>query len=258
MSRSVLAASATPPLVRDPSRLAALRRAALLDTPAEESFDRLTRLAARLLSAPVALVSLVDADRQFFKSCVGLPEPWATVRETPLSHSFCQHAVATRAPLLIEDAREHPLVRENAAIRDLGVIAYLGVPLITPEGYELGSFCVIDTRPRQWTEEELHTVKDLAASVLAEIELRVTVGELRRANAELRAADARYAEVTRGRKSWLRDGARLQRIESLARQASSRVASGSATLVDIAFDPRDVLWLVGKLSRLRTRPPAGR
>jgi PAS domain S-box-containing protein len=82
---------AAPAPVQDPARLKALRDACLLDTPAEESFDRLTRLASTILHAPVALVSLVDEDRQFFKSCVGLPEPWASRRETPLSHSFCQH-----------------------------------------------------------------------------------------------------------------------------------------------------------------------
>ena len=118
--------------VRDVARLAALWRLALLDTPAEEAFDRLTRLTTRLLDVPVALVSLVDADRQFFKSGLGLPEPWASRRETPLSYSFCQHAVARRRPLAIADARVDPLVQDSPAIAELGVIAYLGVPLITP------------------------------------------------------------------------------------------------------------------------------
>ena len=89
----------------EPGRLAALQAAALLDSPPDESFDRLTRLAAKLVNAPVALVSAVDTERQFFKSCLGLPEPWATRRETPLSHSFCQHVVAAREPVLVSDAR---------------------------------------------------------------------------------------------------------------------------------------------------------
>jgi GAF domain-containing protein len=92
-------------------RLDALRSTGLLDSPAEEAFDRLTRLAARLLRVPVALVSLVDEDRQFFKSCFGLPEPLATQRETPLSHSFCQHVVNLEDLLVAGDAREHPLLR---------------------------------------------------------------------------------------------------------------------------------------------------
>ena len=121
-------------LIRNPDRLDTLRALELLDTPAEESFDRLARLAARLLHTPVALVSLVDADRQFFKSCFGLPEPWASWRETPLSHSFCQHVVASNEPLVISDARIHPHLSTNLAIRDLGVIAYLGIPLTLPNG----------------------------------------------------------------------------------------------------------------------------
>ena len=97
-------------LIRNPDRLDALRALGLLDTPAEEAFDRLARLAARLLHTPVALVSLVDENRQFFKSCFGLPEPWASWRETPLSHSFCQHVVTSNEPLVISDARIHPPV----------------------------------------------------------------------------------------------------------------------------------------------------
>lgn len=159
-------------LVQDPQRLAALHHTTLLDSPAEAAFDRLTRLATTLLQVPIALVSLVDAHRQFFKSCVGLPEPWATQRETPLSHSFCQHVVASSVPLLIPDAREHPLVRDSLAIADLGVVAYLGVPLTTSTGDTLGSFCVIDTQPRAWTAAELAIVQELAASAVTEIELR--------------------------------------------------------------------------------------
>jgi GAF domain-containing protein len=153
-------------------RLAALHHSSLLDSPAEESFDRLARLAAKVVDAPVALVSAVDQDRQFFKSCLGLPEPWATDRETPLSHSFCQHTVAAREPVVIADARKDDRVRDNLAIRDMGVIAYLGVPLITREGHALGTLCVIDHQPRIWTGEELNLVRDVAAAVVTEITLR--------------------------------------------------------------------------------------
>ena len=161
--------------VRDGARLSALREAAVLDTPAEDRFDRLTRLAARLLGIPVALVSLVDEDRQFFKSCMGLPEPWASARETPLSHSFCRHVVDLAEPLVIEDAREHPLVRDNLAIRDLGVIAYAGVPLATADGHVLGSLCAIGHEPRAWTDGDIQTLRDLAGAVMTEIELEAQV-----------------------------------------------------------------------------------
>jgi GAF domain-containing protein len=156
----------------EPGRLAALYHANLLDSPPEAQFDRLARLAARVVNAPVALVSAVDRDRQFFKSCLGLPEPWATRRETPLSHSFCQHVVAAREPMMISDAREDERLRDNLAIRDLGVIAYLGVPLITREGHAIGTLCVIDHEPRIWTSDEVSLVQDVAGAVLTELALR--------------------------------------------------------------------------------------
>jgi hypothetical protein len=166
----------------EPGRLAALRSAALLDSPPDESFDRLTRLAAKLVNAPVALVSAVDRDRQFFKSCLGLPEPWATRRQTPLSHSFCQHVVAAREPVIVSDARRDERLLDNLAIRDLGVIAYLGVPLITRAGHAVGTLCVIDHEPRIWTTEEVSLVKDVAAAVVTEITLR---GDQRSAEARV-------------------------------------------------------------------------
>lgn len=88
-------------VLNDPKRLEVLAATALLESPPEESFDRLTRLASDILDAPVALVSLVDNEHQFFKSQVGLPDPWAAQRATPLSHSFCQHVVASATPLIV-------------------------------------------------------------------------------------------------------------------------------------------------------------
>ena len=141
------------------------------------SFDRLARLASHVLHAPVALVSLVDRDRQFFKSCIGMPEPWASERGSPLSHSFCQHAVATREPLIVTDSREHPVLRDNLAIRDMGVIAYAGIPLIDGDGYALGTLCVIDSQPRHWTSHQIQLLSDIAASVVTEISLARTAAE---------------------------------------------------------------------------------
>jgi GAF domain-containing protein len=160
-----------PSAVHAPERLRELRRTRLLDSPAEEGFDRLTRLTSTVLNVPIALVSLVDDDRQFFKSCVGLPQPWARQRQTPLSHSFCQHVVESGEPLVISDAREHPILRDNLAIRDIGVIAYMGVPLITPAGNVLGTLCAIDHQPRHWTTEQVEILSNLAASVLSEVQL---------------------------------------------------------------------------------------
>jgi GAF domain-containing protein len=165
--------------VRDPERLAALRATGLLDSPPEPGFDRLTALASEILGAPVALVSLVAEDRQFFKSCVGLPEPWSSRRETPLSHSFCQHVVASREPLVVEDARVHPVLRDNLAIRDLGVVAYLGIPLFDARGTALGSLCVIDSRPRAWSADDVRLLRDVAGAVVTQIELTARSGDKR-------------------------------------------------------------------------------
>ncbi len=162
----------------DEGRLAALKRTRLLDTPPEEAFDRLTRLVCRALGAPVALVSLVEADRQFFKSVVGLPEPWSLLRQTSLLHSFCQHVVANGAPLLVQDARGHPLVSDSFAIDDLGVLAYLGMPLATADGHVLGALCAIDTQPRDWTPGDAAALRDLAAVTMGEVTLRRVALEL--------------------------------------------------------------------------------
>ena len=166
--KALLAATAA---ANDPARLDALRATGLLDSDVAPEFDRLARLASHVLIAPVALVSLVDADRQFCKACLGMPEPWASRRGSPLTHSFCQHAVASREPLVVYDAREHPLLRDNLAIRDMGVIAYAGIPLIDRDGHALGTLCVIDSRPRHWTREQIDVLGDIAASVVTEITL---------------------------------------------------------------------------------------
>jgi diguanylate cyclase (GGDEF)-like protein/PAS domain S-box-containing protein len=167
-----------------PERLAALDASRLLDSDADEAFDRFTRLAARWLSAPTALVSLVDDHRQFFKSAIGLGEPWATLRETPLSHSFCQYAVTTGDALVVEDARMHPVLRDNLAVTELDVIAYAGVPLVTSDDHVLGSLCVIDKRPRPWTEDHIDVLRDLAALTMAEVELRAQLARLNALRAE--------------------------------------------------------------------------
>jgi PAS domain S-box-containing protein len=173
-------------LAPEQRRLAALRASDLLDSESEEAFDRLTRLARHLLGVPVSLVSLVDADRQFFKSQQGLGEPWRSDRETPLSHSFCQHVVARRAPLIVGDARDHPLVRGNAAIEDLDVVAYLGIPIHDPDGHAFGSLCAIDSKPRAWTDEHLAILTDLARAAENEVKLRYELRARRRAEQELK------------------------------------------------------------------------
>jgi GAF domain-containing protein len=173
-------AERTAVALRDPGRLQALRESGALDASSRPALDRIARMAADLLNAPVALVSLVDADGQIFGGCVGVAEPWAGRRGTPLSHSFCQHAVASREPLVVSDAREHPLLSDNLAIRDLDVIAYAGIPLIDSGGNALGTLCVIDHQPRTWSRQQLRVLQDLATSALSEIELEAARRQLSR------------------------------------------------------------------------------
>jgi diguanylate cyclase len=162
--------------IADGGRLAALRDLAILDTDPEPAFDRFTRLAADLLKAPISLVTLIDRDRQFFKSECGLPDLWSAVRETPLSHSLCQHVVGSGRQVVIDDAREDARVAGNLAVRDLSVIAYAGFPLMLEDGHVVGALCAsIDTLPRAWKAQELRILEDLAAAVTSLLELRRSV-----------------------------------------------------------------------------------
>ncbi len=166
------------PAVTDPTRLRSLHRTKLLDTPPDKAFDDLTALVTRLLGTPVALVSLVDSDRQFFKSACGLKEPWASRRQTRLSHSFCKHVVATKESLVVNNAPEHPLVRKNLAVRDLGVVAYLGIPLYSPDREAIGSLCAIDSKERTWSDDDIEVLHVLAEAVMNEIAVRMYIDEI--------------------------------------------------------------------------------
>lgn len=155
-------------------RLLVLQRTGLLDSPVEETFERLTRAVMNGANVPTALVSLVDDTRQFFKSAQGLGEPWASRRETPLTHSFCQYVVTGDDMLVVEDARTDERVAGNLAIEEIGVIAYAGAPVHGPDGMPLGSLCAIDSNPRSWTAEELRVVQDVAALTTELIVMRAS------------------------------------------------------------------------------------
>jgi GAF domain-containing protein len=183
-------------VVRNVARLLALQRSGLLDTPPEEVFDRFTRLASHLLRARTALLSLVDADRQFFKSAKGLDEPWASQRQTPLTHSICRHVVELGTGLVIPDGRVHAMVRDSPAIRDCSFIAYAGMPVMDSDGHILGTLCVMDNRPREWTAAELEALRDLAACVTEEITLRT---RLRESEDACRKSEARLQSLERSK-----------------------------------------------------------
>jgi hypothetical protein len=144
----------------------------LLDVPPERVFDRLTSLATRVLNVPTALVSIVGRDQHHVKGCVGVAEPWASRARIPSSHSYCRHVVVSEEPLIVSDAREHPLLRDSPAIADMDAIAYAGVPLTTSAGRTIGTVCVMDSKPRIWSSQDVAVLRDLADTAMHTIELR--------------------------------------------------------------------------------------
>ena len=156
-------------------RLKALHDYRILDTDPEQAFDDLTLLAAQVCGTPIALISLVDEDRQWFKSRMGVPES-----ETARSVSFCAHAIQQPGLFIVPDAstdvrfRDNPMVRNDPHIR-----FYAGAPLVTREGDALGTLCVIDRRPRALTEDQKVALAALQRQVQAQLELRRNLAELR-------------------------------------------------------------------------------
>ena len=147
-------------------RLRSLRALNLLDTPPEERFDRLTRVARRLFDAPIALMSLVDEDRQWFKSRPGLDFP-----QTPREHSFCAHAILDEGAFIVPDALADERFSDNPLVRTFPEIRfYAGYPVKGPDGSTLGTLCVIDHEPRDVADEDVDALRDLAG--LAEQEIK--------------------------------------------------------------------------------------
>jgi hypothetical protein len=149
--------------ISDPGRLRALNATGLLDSPPEATYDRITRAAADALDAPFAALSLIDVDRHFFKSAVGMgdmarPEE----RQTTLDQSICQYTVADGAPLILEDARNDQVFKNHPVVRSGAVIAYLGIPLVGHDGHAIGTLCVFDGKPRLWGTGHVQLLSDLA------------------------------------------------------------------------------------------------
>lgn len=183
----------TPP--DETERLEALHNLEILDTPAEVSLDRITRLVARVLDVPIALVSLVDQDRQWFKSRQGLE-----ASETPRELAFCAHAILQTTPLVVPDAAEDARFRDNQLVTGAPHIRfYAGVPIRTSNGFAVGTLCAIDERPRQLTQEEVDTLRDLADIVSREVQLRENLMLARRqrnrSDALFRASEAGYRSM---------------------------------------------------------------
>jgi diguanylate cyclase (GGDEF)-like protein len=149
-------------------RLAALDHLDVLDSPPEESFDRITRLVRTVLDTPIATITLIDRNRQWFKSRQGLDNS-----ETPRDISFCALAIEQSDPLIVADARKDPRFRDNPLVLgDPKIRFYMGVPLVLSDGFAIGTLCAIDRRPRQMRREQVATMYDLARVVVDELELR--------------------------------------------------------------------------------------
>jgi signal transduction histidine kinase/ActR/RegA family two-component response regulator len=159
---------AAPLPIDEAERLEALASYKILDTPAEEGFDDLTFLVAQLLGTPIALVSLIDGDRQWFKSHYGLDAV-----ETPRHIAFCAHAIALRTMLLVPDSRLDPRFSDNPLVVGApGIRFYVGVPLINPEGYALGTLCGIDLVPRILAPQQIEALQRLGRQAMTQLELR--------------------------------------------------------------------------------------
>jgi hypothetical protein len=210
-----------------PERLRALEKTGLLDSPREAPYDRLAHITAHMLDVPVVLLSIVDRHRQFFKAEVGVPEPVATARETPLSHSFCQWVVSAREDLVVNDTRRHPLLQSNGATVDLGVVAYAGVPLRVETQEPIGSFCAIDMKPREWDARELRALHDAAAVV----EGLAALGQA-----------GRHAPLTLG------DFREMTAIVGRAMQAAMRLHAAGGERTSVA-ERHDLLALASDLGR---------
>ncbi|WP_176591587.1 sensor domain-containing diguanylate cyclase [Sphingobium sp. EM0848] len=157
-----------PKLMDEPARIAALDRYDVLDTPREPGFDRITNLVRSILGVPISAISLLDRDRQWFKSLNGLD-----ASETPRDIAFCDYTIRQRAPMIVTDAHADARFCDNPyVIGDPNIRSYAGIPLETPDGYNIGSLCAIDIVPRQFDPGQIAILQNLAALVVEQLELR--------------------------------------------------------------------------------------
>ncbi|HLE96447.1 MAG TPA: GAF domain-containing protein [Candidatus Thermoplasmatota archaeon] len=172
--------------VNEPARLAALRAYRILDTPSEHAFDDLAYLASQICGAPMALVSFVDADRQWWKARIGMPD-----EGTPRDESFCGHAILKPHEVLVvpDAARDARFADNPLVIGPLRVRFYAGAPIATSDGDALGTVCVLDRQPRTFTRAQEESLRAIARRAVSELELRRTIHDLEAMLDELRARD---------------------------------------------------------------------
>jgi PAS domain S-box-containing protein len=186
-----------PPLPENEAdRLATLRDLDVLDTPSERVYDELSALAAYICQTPIALISLVDADRQWFKSRVG-----CSANETPREVAFCAYTILQTDLLVVPDASADPRFANNPLVTSPPRIRfYAGAPLVTTDGHVLGTLCVIDHRPRELTDEQARALRTLSHQVVAQLQLQKQLAERTRSNTELARVNERLQEEVEQRK----------------------------------------------------------
>jgi GAF domain-containing protein len=219
------------------ARLDAVRRYDVLDTPPDGAFDRITALAARLFGVPVSIVSIVDHDRIWFKSHFGLD-----VEEIGRDPGLCASAVCQLDPWIVTDAQVDVRTLDNPLVAgELGLRFYFGVPLTTSDGFNLGTLNVIDFEPREVTEEEIQTLRDLAAVVMDELELRLN------ANRALDERRRRALELNDG----VVQGLALAQLSLQAGQADAAMAAVEGTLESAQAIVSELLASAGETGRLQ-------
>ncbi|MBD0267725.1 MAG: GAF domain-containing protein [Cyanobacteria bacterium Co-bin8] len=170
---------------QEAARLEALRQYRILDTPSEQAYDDITALAAFICDVPIALISLVDSDRQWFKSKVGL-----NVDETSRDVSFCAHAILSENIMIVKDTLQDERFGNNPLVTCAPNIRfYAGVPLRTPESHLIGTLCVIDHQPRELSEHQITTLEALARQVVMQLELKRTSAQLADALEQIRVME---------------------------------------------------------------------
>ncbi|TVZ51469.1 sensor histidine kinase [Dokdonia sp. Hel_I_53] len=179
--------------IGESQRLEVLKSYNLLDTLPEEAYDTATRLAAQICNTPISLVTLLDADRNFLKSRIGVD-----ITESPRNISFCSHAILTKEPIfVVEDARLDDRFKNNPLVEEFKAIFYAGVPLRNPEGYALGTLCVYDHKPRVLSEEQKDALRDLAKQVVLLFEAHRKNNDLIAIQEELEKRNTRLEDFSR-------------------------------------------------------------
>jgi signal transduction histidine kinase len=191
MPDSIASLDALTSILESPERVAAVHKTELLDTPPEPALDRLTELAARVIGTPAAFLSLIDSKRDFYKSMFGFAEPLKSSRQVT-GTTFCHYTIQSGEPLVLNDVAEHPDYQKVSTIRSLGVRAYAGIPLINSEGHCVGTFCVVDFKPRRWEPQEVEVLQGLAMATFHEVKLGMALRELHKKEEE-----SRYAAMAR-------------------------------------------------------------